>query len=241
MRAGKTLAAALIAAAVGGFVSGCFLFPGEDPTLARLCASPSEGGEYCVSSDRGPGSAWESAKANGSLPIQMWAERPEAVTLDDLVRSRSKLDAWFADIDRVVFYLRETAQSAESYQASMDGRLGALLREANRRQRELMAERPVDAIGHFKAALGEKANEEKEPLVAEIASDKQSMGAAREVLDEATEEASPLGAAYGELVAEFSSYRASEEDETKAYVELGDAASATTLDTIDGVEQETFA
>jgi hypothetical protein len=167
----------------------------------------------------------------------MWAERPQAVTLDDLVRSRSKLDAWFANIDQVVFYLREDAQSAESFQASMDGRMGALLKEANRRQWELLAEEPVDAIGNVKNALKEKANAEKEPLVAEIASDKLSMGAAAGVLDVAKDDASPLGAAYKDLVAEFSSYRAAEEDETKAYTTLSVEASSTTLDTVGEVEQ----
>ncbi|TKC96416.1 hypothetical protein [Polyangium fumosum] len=225
--------AVLLAAA--GALSSCF--PGDDPSLGRFCASPSEGGEYCVSTERSPSSAWAEAKVHGTLPIQMWAEWPEDVTLDELVRSRGKLDAWFADIDEVLFSLRVNAQSAESYRASMDGRMGELLRQAKRKQRQILSEEPVDAIGNFKAALVEKANAEKDPLVAAIASDKQAMGAARSIIDGAKEDASLLGAAYKNLVAEYSSYRATEAAETEAYEKLADEASTTTLDTIDGVEQ----
>ncbi|MDC3960052.1 hypothetical protein [Polyangium jinanense] len=225
--------AALLAAT--GALSSCF--PGDDPSLGQFCASPSEGGEYCTSTKRGPSSAWAEAKAHGTLPIQMWAEWPEDVTREEVIRSRSKLDAWFADIDEVLFYLRVNAQSAESYRASMDGRLGDLLRQAKSRQRQILSEEPVDAIGNFKAALAEKANAEKDPLVAEIAIDKQAMSAARSVLDGAKEDASPLGAAYKNLVAEYSSYRATEAVETAAYEKLAGDASTTTLDTIDDVEK----
>ncbi|MDC0744030.1 hypothetical protein [Polyangium mundeleinium] len=233
MKSKPFIRAALLAAT--GALSSCFL--GDEPSLGRFCASPSEGGAYCVSTKRGPSSAWAEAKAHGTLPIQMWAEWPEDVTLDELVRSRSKLHAWSAEIDEVLFYLRVNAGSAESYRASMDGRLGELLRQAKRRQRQILSEEPVDAIGNFKAALADKAKTEKDPLVAEIASDKQAMGAAWSVLDGAKEDASPLGAAYKNIVAEYSSYRATEAAETEAYEKLADDASTTTLDTIDDVEQ----
>ncbi|UQA61932.1 hypothetical protein [Polyangium aurulentum] len=50
--------------------------------------------------------------------------------------------------------MRHNARSAESYRASMAGRLGALLREANERQKELLARKPVDAVGNLEGACG---------------------------------------------------------------------------------------
>ncbi len=60
----------------------------------------------------------------------MWATWPSAVTLDGVVESPDKLDAWFADIDKVVAYLRDTKRNAESYKASLEGNLDSLLRQA---------------------------------------------------------------------------------------------------------------
>jgi hypothetical protein len=237
MRAGKTLAAAIIAAVVGGFVPGCFLFPDPDPTVGRFCASPSEGGEYCVPSTRDPAGAWGDAVAHGSLPIQMWAEPAGDVSLDDLVKSRDRLGRWFDDIDKVVSYVRDTQANAESYRASMNGRLGQLLREAKNRQASLLAEMPADPHGDFKGALGAKAEAEKEPLLGTIALDKQSIEEARKALDAATGDLAPLATRFADLAQSFSAYRATEVEERDAYQKLGKDASHAEGEDLDGIEQ----
>jgi hypothetical protein len=62
--------------AMGMAVPGCFLFGNDEEEEGRICASPVEGGEYCVPASWSPESAWNEAAAHGSEPIQMWAERP---------------------------------------------------------------------------------------------------------------------------------------------------------------------
>jgi hypothetical protein len=144
--------AALAVFLFGALAPGC-IFGSEDDSVGRFCTSPVEGGAYCMRADRSPQSAWNEAEAHGSRPIEMWAGWPEEVPLDELVANREKLSAWFADVDEVVVHLRLNAQSAESYRASMAGRLGTLLQKANERQKELLAQKPVDAVGNFEGAL----------------------------------------------------------------------------------------
>lgn len=139
----------LLWAALAAFILGAFA-PGCGPASdwdGRLCAAPATGGEYCVPSDATMGAkgAWDKAEANGPLPIQMWAEWPEDMTLDELVASPDKLKLWFADIDKVLTHVRVGEKHAESYQASMAGRLGALLAQAKQRQVELLEQKPVAA------------------------------------------------------------------------------------------------
>jgi hypothetical protein len=173
--------------------------------------------------------AWEGVEDKGPLPIQMWAEWPEDMTLDELVASRDNLDLWFADIDKVLTYVRVGEKSAESYQASMAGILGALLAEAKARQIELLEETPVDADGNFTQALTEKANAEKSPLLATLAADKQAIASVQSVVDKAKSDAVPLAAKYTNLVTDFSAYRAGEAAETAAYKDLAMQASAASL------------
>jgi hypothetical protein len=239
MRRPDLFAAALLVAAAGTSVPGCS-FP-DAQSLGRFCASPAEGGEFCVSSFDDPSSAWTKAAEHGSLPIQMWAEYPQAITLDHLVKSRDDLDRWFADVDRVVTYVRDTQGSAESYKASMEGKLGGLLREAKDRQAELLAQKPVDAAGHFKQAITQKANAEKDPLLAVIATDKQAMGGAQSILENAQADVAPLAKQYASIVTDFAAYRATEAAETDGYTKLSADASKATLDTLDGVEQAILA
>jgi hypothetical protein len=80
--------------AMGMAVPGCFLF-GDDEYEGRICASPVEGGEYCAPAYFTVASIWKEAANHGSEPIQMWAERPDSMSLDELVKSRSNLNAWF--------------------------------------------------------------------------------------------------------------------------------------------------
>jgi hypothetical protein len=55
--------------------AGC-LWSGDDESEGRICASPIEGGTYCVDSSSGPSAAWNEAMANGSEPIAMWVIWP---------------------------------------------------------------------------------------------------------------------------------------------------------------------
>src|SRR5262249_3389271 len=114
----KSFSAVLAVLALGVSAPGC-IHP--DDTLGSLCASPAEGGEFCVRANEGPFAAWNQAKDHGSLPIQMWAKPPDAVTLDQLVASEDKLNAWFADIDTVLAFVRDHEKCAECYKASMSG------------------------------------------------------------------------------------------------------------------------
>jgi hypothetical protein len=163
------------------------------------------------------------------------------MTLDELVESRDHLKAWFADIDKVLSYVRDTKQSAESYKASLDGNLGALLKQAKDRQAELLAEKPVDAIGGFKTAVSDKANAEKSAILATIVADKQSMSAVQAVFDKAKSDVAPLQAEYASIVTQFTAYRATEAAETATYATLAAQASQASLATIDGVEQAILA
>src|SRR5689334_21292769 len=145
---GKRFCAAALVALLGGLLPGCLWdFTGED--TGQICAISVGGDEHCVSSSDDPAVAWDAAAADGSLPIQMWAKWPEETTIDDLVRSRDKLHRWFDDINKAGAYVRGTKGSAESYRASLDGRLGQLLREVKAHQAALLAEKPVDAVGDF--------------------------------------------------------------------------------------------
>jgi len=73
---GKRFCAAATVAVMVIVLPGClWSFDGEEH--GRTCASPKEGGEYCVPSTYDPAGAWDEAKVHGSLPIQMWAEWPE--------------------------------------------------------------------------------------------------------------------------------------------------------------------
>ncbi|TKD07844.1 hypothetical protein [Polyangium fumosum] len=220
MRRGDLLVAALVVAAPGVVLPGCLGSFGEDKGQGRICASPAEGGEFCVSSREGPASAWSQAAARGSLPLQMWAERPEGMTLDALVASPGDMERWIGDIDRSLGYVRDERRSAESYKASMDGRLRNLLGSARIQQTERLEQAPIDAVGGFEAALVAKANSEKDPLVAEIAAEKLAMGAVQGVLDKVTLDVGPLAADYADLVADFGAYRETESGEVDTYTKL---------------------
>jgi hypothetical protein len=236
----KRFAAGVTALSLGAVASGCApQAPGD--AVGSICAAPAEGGEFCVAANQSPAGAWNKAAAHGSLPIQMWALWPSAVSLDEVVESPEKLDAWFADIDKVVAYLRDTKRNAESYKASLEGNLDSLLRQATERQAAILAEMPVDAIGGFKKALTNKASAEKDPLVAAVAMDKQSMLAVQTVFEQATGGAAPLEGAYADLVTAFSAYRATEAAEVANYASLAAQASSATAEAIPGIEQAILA
>ena len=104
-------------------VPGCLWFA-SDEDEGRFCASPIEGGDHCVSASSGPSAAWEKAKVAGTEPIQMWAEWPESVDVQELVVNPKLLQTWLDDVQTVLDYLRMTKGNAESYHASLSGKLG---------------------------------------------------------------------------------------------------------------------
>jgi hypothetical protein len=211
----KNVSMALAVLALGALAPGCA--PHPDETLGSLCAAAANGEPHCVRSNQGPAAAWSQAAPHGELPVQMWAKRPDAVALEDLVASPPLLKAWFADTDKVHTYVRDTKKNAESYLASMGGNGGRLLDEAINRQQQLLSRSPVDAIGDFKAALNDKASAEKSPVVAALATDKQSMAAVQVVFEKARTDMASLESAYAGIAAQFTTYRATEAAETQTY------------------------
>ena len=231
----KNLAMALAVLALGALAPGCS--PQPDETLGSLCAAAEDGEAHCVSANQGPAAAWKQAAPHDELPVQMWAKWPKDVTLDEVVASPAKLKAWFADTDEAHTYVRDTKKNAESYLASLGGNGGRLLDEANIRQREILTRTPVDAIGDFKTALSDKASAEKSPILATLATDKQSMTAVQAVFEKARTDVAPLQSAYAGITTQFTAYRATEAAETQAYKALAQQASQSTLTTLPDVEQ----
>jgi hypothetical protein len=237
MRVGNGFCAALVVAAAGTFVPGCLSSGDTYVPFGRICAVAGGGEEVCVPAEEGPASAWSEAMETGSLPVAMWVEPSGGMTLEDVVRSGDNLGRWFATIDKVIAYVRDTKGNAESYKVTMEGKLGAWLREARDRQKELLAKTPADAAGNFKSAVIEKASAEKDPLLATIASDKQAMGVVHEVFEEVKADIGPLATKYEILVKDFSAYRATEAAETEGYGKLAAGASRAGLDGLDDSEQ----
>jgi hypothetical protein len=218
----------------GAGMPGC-LWSG-DPSKGRICAAPAEGGEHCVPATYDPAGAWEKADAHGKLPIQMWAERPEEMTLDELVKSRDNLNRWLADVDKALGYVRETQRNAESYRASLDGKLGIRMREAKARQGALLKEEAVDAVGRFKVGLAQSAEKERGPLVAKLAEDKQSLTQVEAIFEGAKEELGPHAAAYAKLVNDFAVYRATESAEAETASSFATEASGAAVDALEKLE-----
>ena len=230
----KNLWMAMTILSLGAIAPGCGTQPNE--ALGLLCAKSQAATKFCVRSNLSPEGPWNEAMAGGGLPIQMWAERPDAMTLDDLVTSPDNLRAWYADIDTLLAFVRDTKKNAESYKASMNGLMGHLLEEARDRQTALLAQPSIDAVGNFKTAVVDKANAEKSPIVASIANDKQAMTVVQAVFDLAKSKAASLSSAYTGVASQFTAYRATEAAETQAYVALAQQASQSTLVTLPDVE-----
>jgi hypothetical protein len=231
--------AVLAALALGALVPGCSPKPKSEPDgrpTGLLCAASVGGANFCVSASEGPAAAWDKA-AQGTMPIQTWAEPLPGVTIDDLVESEDRLRDWFTNIDTVLTYVRDTQKNAESYKASMEGNLGVLLKQSKDRQAELLAAKPVDALANFKQAVSDKASAEKSPIVATIADDKQSMIAVQAVFDQSKLDVAPLSSAFTAVAAQFVAYRGTEASETSTYTTLAQQASQSTLATLPDVEQ----
>ncbi|WP_438029275.1 hypothetical protein [Sorangium sp. So ce233] len=237
-----SLVAALAALALGAGPSGC-LWPEEDDALGSFCArlANADGPEYCVGANRSPADAWSQAEAHGDLPIEMWAELPRGTSMSELAASNETLDLWLGNVDKVVSYVRDEERNAESYGATLAGRLRFLLEYAAGQQTLLLEQEPVRAADRFIEAMSEKASAEKDPLLAALSADKQAMAAAQVVFARARDEAAPLQAEYASVVARFAAYRATEAAETAAYASLSREASRSALDELGGVEQAILA
>ncbi|MGK4008937.1 hypothetical protein WMF31_40405 [Sorangium sp. So ce1036] len=234
----RLLMGAVAALALGAAASGCW--KRSDDSLGRFCAVPAngdeDGKEYCVGANRSPSDAWSQAERHGDLPIEMWADPPRGVAMRELAGSEDMLALWLGNVDKVVSYVRDQERNAESYSATLAGKLRFLLDYAAGQQRSLLEEEPVRAADRFKEAMTEKANAEKEPLLAALAEDKQSMAAVQAIFDRAREDAAPLQAEYASVVARFAEYRATEAAETAAVAALSAQASRSAIGDLDGVE-----
>ena len=142
MRMGNGFTAALVVVAAGTFVPGCLSSGDTYVPFGRICAVAGGGEEVCVPAEEGPASAWSEAMATGSLPVAMWVEPSGGMTLEDVVRSGDNLGRWFATIDKVIAYVRDTKGNAESYKVTMEaswahgsGRPGIAKKSSSRRRR----------------------------------------------------------------------------------------------------------
>ncbi|AUX26757.1 hypothetical protein SOCEGT47_073270 [Sorangium cellulosum] len=240
----RVLMGAVAALALGALASGCLWEPSDD-SLGRFCAMPAngdeDGKEYCVGANRSPGDAWSQAERHGDLPIEMWADLPRGVAMRELAGSEDMLDLWLGNVDKVVSYVRDQERNAESYGATLAGKLRFLLDRAAGQQRSLLEEEPVRAADRFKEAMTEKANAEKEPLVAALAEDKQAMAAVQAIFEQARDDAAPLQAEYANVVERFAEYRATEAAETAAVAALSEQASRSALEGLEAVEEAILA
>jgi hypothetical protein len=166
----------------------------------------------------------------------MWVEWPDNIELKELVTRPDLLNAWLNDIRVVLDYVRVTQNNAESYQASLSGKLGDDLRRARRVQEQIIAVKSVNPKKRIEKLLLDKAVNETDPLKAEIAGDKQTIGDLLAVVDQAKVDGAPFAAQYKTLVDEFTAYRATESTETTAYTTLATSASNATLAGLDAVD-----
>ncbi|MBK9262858.1 MAG: hypothetical protein IPM54_24025 [Polyangiaceae bacterium] len=237
MKRTNTWGALGLVVAMGMAVPGCFLFGANDEEVRwEVCASPIESRTHCVSASSGPGAAWERAAANGAEPIEMWVERADGTPLDEWVSSPMMVDAYINVVEEVLDYLRVTQRNAESYHASLAGKLGRDLERARRLQEKIIADTSVDPKTRIQKTLLDKGAKEKDPLKAEIAADKQTMGDVQAVIDAAKVDAGPFASQYKALVDDFVTYRATESSETTAYSTLAQDASNASLVELDAIE-----
>ena len=236
MKYRKLTRSMMFVGALGVIVPGSGCFGGNDEEEGQICASPVEGGTYCVRASSGPSGAWNDAKAAGTEPIQMWAGWPDNVELKEVVTNPYELEAWLDDVRTVMDYLRVTQGNAESYYASLSGKLGDDLRRAREVQQAVIDGKSVDPDGLVATALAKKAILEMDPVKVEIAADKQAMGDVLAIVDKAKVDGAPFAAQYKAFVDDFVAYRATESAETAAYTTLATNASNATLAELNAVE-----
>jgi hypothetical protein len=192
--------------------AGC-LWSGDDDDIGRICASPIEGGNHCVDSSFGPSPAWNDAMANGSEPIEMWAVWPEKYELRDVVSSPALLDAWLDDGQAILEFVRVTKGSAESYRATMNGKMADDLRRARQMQGGLVRE-PIDPVVFVQSEFFDNAIKEESPFRVQIWTGKKALTEMQVIVEQAKVDGAPFAAQYKTLVDDFLAYRATEAAET---------------------------
>lgn len=215
MTRNRSFVIAAFVAVWGNFVSGCCAMGEPDKQEGRFCAAPVEGnGRYCVPVSDGPARAWNDAKAAGNEPIQMWAEWPDNLELRELVANPNLLQSWLDDSRTALDYVRVMQGYAESYRASLDGKQQDLFIQASVVQSEIMREKSTDPKEVLERALVDKAAMELDPLQAEVAADKQTMGEIQALVEQSRIDGAPFAALFETLVDDFVEYRATEAEET---------------------------
>ena len=125
--------------------SGCFLFGDEEQEAWEICASSIDGDAHCVAGSDGPNDAWKKVVANGGTePIQMWVARTDRAEFDEWVSYPGTVDAYLDYTREILDYVRVTQGNAESYRATLAGRLGQDLMDARRAQEKIIADKVLD-------------------------------------------------------------------------------------------------
>ena len=173
--------------------SGCFLFGSEEQEAWEICASSIDGDAHCVAASNGPNDAWKKVAANGGTePIQMWVARTDRAEFDEWVSYPGTVDAYLDYTREILDYVRVTQGNAESYRATLAGRLGQDLMDARRAQEKIIADKVLDPKTRVESPLFDKVNEELSPLKVELVADKQSMGEVVAIFDKAKLDGAPL-------------------------------------------------
>jgi hypothetical protein len=222
---------------LGSLIPGAGCLSGDDDNEGRICASPIEGGKYCVSASSGPSAAWNDAMANGSEPIEMWAVWPSKYELRDVVSSPILLDAWLDDGQAILDYVRVTKGSAESYRATMNGKMADDLRQARQLQGGLVRE-PIDPVVFVQSEFFQNAIKGETAVNVKIWADKEALTEMQIVVEQAKFDGAPFATQYKTLVDDFLAYRATEAAETLLYTQWSHEISAATLAELPGVENE---
>jgi hypothetical protein len=216
--------------------AGC-LWSGDDDDIGQFCASPAEGGKYCVSASSGPSAAWNDAMAHGTEPIKMWALWTEKYELRDVVSSPPLIKAWLDDGQAILEYVRVTKGSAESYRATMNGKMADDLRRARQLQGGLVTE-PIDPVVFVQSEFFQNAIKVETAVNVHIWANKEALGEMQVIVEQAKVGGAPFAAQYKTLVDDFLTYRATESTETLLYTKWSDEISAATLTELPGVENE---
>jgi hypothetical protein len=147
------------------------------------------------------------------------------------------LDAWLDDGQAILEYVRVTKGSAESYRATMNGKMADDLRQARQLQGGLVRE-PIDPVLFVQSEFFDNAIKEESPFRVQIWTGKEALTEMQIVVEQAKVDGAPFAAQYKTLVDDFLAYRATEAAETLLYTQWSHEISAATLAELPGVENE---
>lgn len=206
---------------------------------SEICAQGSATGDapICVSHTNAF-NVWSNAIAlKKTLPIQMWVTYPDD-NLDSFVANKAEIDAWFLDVKNVLDFL--SAGNAESYAASMKGKLGDLVTNAKKRQDQLLAvtTNPGPTLQQFKDALTAQAEATTGPMKAALADDKAAIVAVTDIVTNTKIQVRSLHDPYYAIAARYKEYKDTEAAEISEYTQLSLQGAATTLDTLPAVQAQ---